>query len=131
MADQKVAKPALQAALHLAVAGRVPAQRGAQVGAARVPAAQGALDVRRAQVVLELGFRERAQERAVFVAGGEVQEGAWDGGRGKAAVEGGVAGRRLPLTWSSRPSTVRRQGTASVITEGGSGMMRQRQAAVP
>ena len=60
MADQKVAKPALQAALHLAVAGRVLFQCGAEVGAAGVPAAQGALNVGGAQVVLELGFRQRS-----------------------------------------------------------------------
>ena len=64
VADEQVAEAALQAALHLAVAGRVLLQRGAQVGAARVAAAQGALDVRGAQVVLELGFGERAEERA-------------------------------------------------------------------
>ena len=80
MADQKVAKPALQAALHLAMAGRVLCEGRSEVGAARVPAAQGALDVRGAQVVLELGFRQRAQERAAVIAGGEVQERARDRG---------------------------------------------------
>ena len=91
MADQKVAKPALQAALHLAMAGRVLCEGRSEVGAARVPAAQGALDVRGAQVVLELGFRQRAQEPAAVIARREVQEGARDGGGREAAVVGDVA----------------------------------------
>ena len=91
MADQKVAKPALQAALHLAMAGRVLCEGRSEVGAARVPAAQGALDVRGAQVVLELGLRQRAQERAAVIAGGEVQERARDRGGREAAPVGDVA----------------------------------------
>ena len=48
MADEQVAEAALQAALHLAVAGRVLLQRGAEAGAARVAAAESALDILRA-----------------------------------------------------------------------------------
>ena len=95
VADEQRAEAALQAALHLAVARRVLVQRGAQVGAARVPAAQRALDVGGAQVVLELGFGERAQQRAAVVAGREVQQGARDGGGGEAAVVGAVAGAQV------------------------------------
>ena len=62
--DEKVAEAPLEAALHLAVAGRVVLQCRAEVGAARMPAAQRALHVRGTQVVLELGFRERAEEGA-------------------------------------------------------------------
>jgi hypothetical protein len=43
-------------------------------------ATQPALDVGGAQVVVELGLGERAEQRAVLVAGGEVQEGARDRG---------------------------------------------------
>jgi hypothetical protein len=68
----------------------VVCERRAQVGAAGVPAAQGALDVRGAQVVVELGFREGAQQRAVLVAGGKVEEGARHRGGGEAAVVGDV-----------------------------------------
>ena len=62
------------------MAGRVGVQRGAQVRAAGVPAAQGADDVGGAQVVLELGFGEGAEEGAAGVAGREVEEGARDRG---------------------------------------------------
>jgi hypothetical protein len=69
---------------------RVLVQRGSEVGAARVAAAQRARDVRGAQVVVELGFGECAEEGSVVVAGCEVEEGARDGGGGEAAVEGEV-----------------------------------------
>ena len=130
--DEEVAEAALQAALHLPVARGVLLQRGAEVGAARVPAAQGALQVLRAQVVLELGFRERSQQRAVVVAGGEVQEGARDRGGREAAVERGVARAQVAADEDRQPLGLRdgsRHG--ELIIEGGAAMMRQRQAAVP
>jgi hypothetical protein len=89
-ADEEGAEPALEPALRLSVAGRVGVQRGPEVGAAGMAAAERAFDVGRAQVVVELGFRERAQEGAVVVAGREVEERAGDGGGGEAAVVGGV-----------------------------------------
>ena len=46
--DEQPAEAALEPALRFAVAGRVVSQCSAQIGAARVPAAQRALDVRRA-----------------------------------------------------------------------------------
>jgi len=114
------------------VAGRVLCEGRSEVGAARVPAAQGALDVRGAQVVLELGFRQRAQERAAVIAGGEVQERARDRGGPKRPLWVMSLGRSRALSNTSRPGIApRRRGVASVITEGGAGMMRQRQAAVP
>jgi hypothetical protein len=60
-AKEEAAEASLEAALHLAVAGRVLCEGRSEVGAARVAAAQRALDVRGAQVVLELGFGERSQ----------------------------------------------------------------------
>jgi len=69
----------------------VLAQRGAEVRAARVAVAQGALDVGGAQVVVELGLGERAQQGAAVIAHREVQEGARDGGGREAAVLGAVA----------------------------------------
>jgi hypothetical protein len=43
--DEEFAKAALQAALHLAVTGRMVLQGGAEVRAARMPATQRTLDV--------------------------------------------------------------------------------------
>src|SRR5512133_1902395 len=91
VADEELAEAPFQAALHLAVAGGVLAQRGAEVRAARVAAAQRALDVGRPEIVVELSFRESAQERTPVVAHGEVQEGARDGGGREPAVLGAVA----------------------------------------
>jgi hypothetical protein len=53
--------------LDLSVAGGVLCESGAEVGAARVAAAQRALDVGGAQVVVELGFGERAEEGVALV----------------------------------------------------------------
>jgi hypothetical protein len=55
-----------------------------------VAATQGAGDVLGAKVVLELGLREGAHQRAPLVAGREVEEGACDRGAAEAAVEGHV-----------------------------------------
>ena len=66
VADEQRAEAPLQLALHLPVAGRVLVQRGTQVGAAGVTAAQRAGHVFWAQVVLELGLGERAQQRVVL-----------------------------------------------------------------
>jgi hypothetical protein len=60
-ADELRAEAALETALHLAVPGRVLREGRTEVGAAGVAAAQDALDVGGAQVVLELGLRERSQ----------------------------------------------------------------------
>jgi hypothetical protein len=56
-----------------------------------VAAAQRALDVLWAQVVVELGLGEGAQEGALVIAGGEVEEGACDGGAAETGIEGDVA----------------------------------------
>jgi hypothetical protein len=53
-------------------------ERGPEVRAARVAAAQGAFDVGWACVVVKLGFGQSLQKGAAVVAGGEVEEGARD-----------------------------------------------------
>jgi hypothetical protein len=95
-ADQEPAKAPLELALGRPPAGDVGVQRGAQFGAARVATAQRELRVGGAQVVMELGLGQRAKERALLISGGEVEEGAGDGGGGKPAVLGGVAGAQPP-----------------------------------
>jgi hypothetical protein len=84
--DEQQPEAALEVAAGFAVAGGVSFERGAEVRAARVAPAEGAEDVDGAGVVVELGLRERAEESALVIAGGEVQEGARDRGGGEAGT---------------------------------------------
>jgi hypothetical protein len=93
--DEQSAEAAFEVALHLAVARGVGFDRGSEVGAAGVAAAQGAEDVFGAGVVVELGFGQGAQEGAVVVADSEVQKGAGDGGAWKTGIEGDVVRAEL------------------------------------
>ena len=80
----------------------------------------------------QLGLGQRAQEGALVVAGGEVEQRARHGGGREPALVVMSSARRRPLSCRLTPArAARRCGTANCIAEGGVAMRRQRQAAVP
>ena len=125
-ADQQSAEAALEVALHLAMTGRVRLEDGSEVGAAGVTASERAVDVGGAEVVVELGFGEGAEEGLAVVARGEVEEGAGYRCGAEAAVVGGVG-------WAEAAALVEDQafGDRSSPRHGQLGLRRGRRDDLP